>query len=175
MKLHDERCSSDSLPRGMSPSPFHSPTPLTNTTNNTFITGNLTFEPLPDITMQPLKYEMYRFSYIYDYGDHSTVEEHSAFNTTHLYGYAGNYSYTVQAFAVNSEDSTKAYYTTHSGMLNILSENQYKRGLHAYTKLHKYVLIASGRVYMGACPPLRLSYDMCMLKQNAYNCNGNVN
>ena len=122
MKLHANQSSSDPLSRVTSPSPFHSHTPLTNSTNNTFVTGNLTFEPQPDITIQSLKYEVYRFSYVYDYGDNSTVEEHSEFNTTHFYEYGGNYSYTVQAFAVNTQDPTKAYYATHSGMLNILGE-----------------------------------------------------
>lgn len=135
MKLYDNRSSSDSLPRGTSPSSFHSRT-LANPTNNTFVTGNLTFEPIPDITIQSEKYEIYRFSYIYDYGDNSTVEEHSEFNTTHLYKYAGNYSYTVQAFAVNLQESTRAYYTTHSGMLNILGEDCRASTRFAYMHTH---------------------------------------
>ena len=141
MKLYGNRSSSDSLP----PSPFHSHTPLTNSTNNTFVTGNLTFEPIPDITMQSPKYEMYRFSYIYDYGDNSTVEERSEFNTTHLYKYSGNYSYTVQAFAVNSDEPIRAYYTTHNGMLNILGEDyrasEYNIPQHAYTHIHVHVFV----------------------------------
>ena len=103
--------------------PSSSPAPITNSTKNTYITGNLTFVPQPDLTMGNKSHvHLYHYLYSYDYGDNSTVEEHSEFNTTHLYRHAGNYSYRVDAFAINARQQTRAYHATHHGTVVILGK-----------------------------------------------------
>ena len=67
-------------------------------------------------------YQLYRYSYTYDYGDNSTVDDLSDFNSTHLYEHAGDYSYSVKAFAMNSRDQTIGYYTSHNGTVVVLGK-----------------------------------------------------
>jgi hypothetical protein len=62
----------------------------------------------------------YRYIFIYDYGDNSSLEEISYFNSSHLYERPGNYSYAVEGFAVYSKDNSKAYYGLHTGIITIL-------------------------------------------------------
>ena len=64
----------------------------------------------------------YRYIFIYDYGDNSSLEEISYFNSSHRYERPGNYSYAVEGFAVYSKDSSKAYYGLHTGIITILGE-----------------------------------------------------
>ena len=97
--------------------------PVTNGTNNTYVTGNLTFVPKPELTMEnSSKFEFYQYVYIYDYGDNSSKEEQSDFNSTHLYDRPGNYSYSVEGFAIDSRDHSKAFYGLHRGTITILGE-----------------------------------------------------
>ena len=105
----------------LSPSP--SPAPITNSTNNTYITGNLTFVPQPDLTATNSSMQLFQVLYAYDYGDNSAVEQHSDFNSTHLYKHAGNYSYSVEAFAVNTTHRAEAYHAVHNGTIVILGEH----------------------------------------------------
>lgn len=115
MKVYNDQQPFNALPE-RTPPHLHSSTPP----NNTYLIGNLTFVPQPDLTMVNESVELYSYSYSYDYGDNSTVEEHSQFNTTHLYENAGNYSYTVEAFAFDSMDNSVGFYTTHNGTIVVL-------------------------------------------------------
>ena len=65
---------------------------------------------------------MYQYFYLYDYGDNSSSDDVSEFNSTHLFERPGNYSYAVEGFAVDSNDHSRAYYGLHKGMVVILGE-----------------------------------------------------
>ena len=96
--------------------------PVTNTTNNTYTTGNLTFVPKPEVGEGNSSVQLYRYVYVYDYGDNSSVEEQSDFNSTHYYERPGNYSYSVEGFALYVKDIRRAYYAVHRGQITILGK-----------------------------------------------------
>ena len=128
MKLHNDEQTFSKTPPPFSSSSFPSsvPSPVTNSTNNTYVTGNLTFEPITELTMgssSSSNWTTYRYFFIYDYGDNSSLEEIPYFNSSHLYERPGNYSYAVECFAVYNNDNNKAYYGLHTGMVTILGEN----------------------------------------------------
>ncbi|CAI8045773.1 hypothetical protein GBAR_LOCUS25320 [Geodia barretti] len=124
MKLHNDKQTFSKNPPPFSSSfPSSIPSPVTNSTNNSYVTGNLTFEPITELTMgssSSSDQTTYRYIFIYDYGDNSSLEEISYFNSSHLYERPGNYSYAVEGFAVYSKDNIKAYYGLHTGIITIL-------------------------------------------------------
>ena len=97
-----------------------------NNTNDTYYsTGNLTFSPKPTLTRKDNVHNFDRFFYKYDYGDNTTGEQNLKFNSTHLYRRPGNYSYSVQGYAINSNDKNIAYHASNNGTLIILGEYIY--------------------------------------------------
>ena len=108
----------------LSPSQPHSsiPTPTASPGNgtNVYVTGNIIFVPKPSVMIT----EDFEYFYTYDFGDNSSLEHSSDFNTTHLYEQPGNYSYYVKAFAVKVEDHSVAYYKKHNGTLIIFGKER---------------------------------------------------
>ena len=119
MKVYDDQHAVSKTPPPLS-SPSSIPSPVTNSTNNTYITGNLTFVPTLKLVVNSS--DIYQLIYVYDYGDNSSLEEQSDNNSTHLYNKPGNYSYTVEGYAVHNNDPRRAYYGLHRGSVMILGE-----------------------------------------------------
>ena len=113
--------------------------PITNSSNSTYTTGNLTFEPQPELTIN--NRSLHCYIYKYDYGDNSTIEQFAGVNSTHWYKRPGNYSYQVEAYAINLNSRKRAYHASYNGTVVILGENL------SHTLLH-YLIYVLACIYM---------------------------